>query len=88
MPEDIVNIQGAAKILSERHGRPIAQDYVRQLRKYGKLQAINEPEEGEKPIKSYLFRREDVEKITIGPARTRGVRSPRKNKRISTELPN
>jgi predicted nucleic acid-binding Zn ribbon protein len=87
MPEDIVNIQGAAKILSERSGRSISQDYVRQLRRQRRLQATNEEEKG-KQTKAYLFRREDVEKITIGPARIRGVRTPRKRKRISTGVPN
>lgn len=80
MPEDIVNIQQAAAILSEKTRRDISPYYIRQLRRYGKLKAINEPETEEEKGKTraYLFRRSDVERIHIGAARERGVRKPRK----------
>jgi hypothetical protein len=79
-PHDIVNIKQAAEILSQKAGRTISQDYIRQLRRYGKLKAINEPESEEEKgaTRAYLFLRADVEKIEIGAPRVRGVRKSRK----------
>ena len=70
---DVVDIHQAADILSKKAGRPISPDYIRQLRRYGKLQALNEPQEQEKKGKTrtYLFKRSDVEKIEIGSPRGR-----------------
>lgn len=75
---DVVNVKEAAIILSEKAGRPISQDYIRELRRQNRLKAINEME-GQQ-TKAYLFWRADIEQITIGHARTKGVRNPRKSK--------
>ncbi len=70
---NVVNVQQAAEILSKKVGRSISPDYIRQLRRYGKLRAINEPEtEADKgKTKAYMFRREDVEAVGIGAPRVR-----------------
>jgi hypothetical protein len=64
MTEEIVNVRQAAQILAEKHGRTIEemQEYIRQLRRQGRLQATNEDEEG---TRAYLFRRGDVEQIVV-----------------------
>lgn len=76
MQRDIVNVKEAAEIISEKARRPISQDYIRELRRQGRLKAINEQEEGH--TKAYLFWRSEVEQITIGSKRVRGIRNPRK----------
>jgi hypothetical protein len=83
---NVVNIQQAADILSKKFGRTISPYYIRQLRRYGKLKAINEPETEEEKgkTKAYLFRRSDVEQVEIGAPRVRGVRKSRSS-RSSTE---
>ncbi len=73
---NVVNVREAAAILSEKAGRPISQDYVRELRRHKRLRAINEVE-GEQ-TKAYLFWRKDIEQIVVGAKRIRGVHNPRR----------
>ena len=79
---DIIKIQQAAAILTKKAGRDISPDYIRQLRRDGRLRALNEPttEEEKGKTKAYLFLRRDVEQIEIGKSRGRYAHPPKPDK--------
>lgn len=75
--DDLLNADEVADILSKRAGRPISKDYIRDLRRQGRLV------EAKRAGNTYLYHRGAVQAIEIRGYKKREEMSPDEEKEVA-----